>query len=85
VQIGGETFQLEGVVVHVAPDPEAPADTSPPGVGVFLTSASEGWARVCEELGERRRDDDLANEFPNEDTTPDGPLGAVKEKVRGSE
>src|SRR5258707_623138 len=49
LQIGAETFQLEGVVVHVNPDPDSPVpDPGPIGVGVFLTAASEGWARLCD-------------------------------------
>lgn len=81
VHIGAESFQLEGVVVHVNPDPEQP-EPGPYGVGVFLTAASEGWAKVCEELSERRRDEHLANEFPDEDTSPDSPF-PITEKVRG--
>jgi hypothetical protein len=79
VQIAGETFQLEGVVVHVTPDPDAPPDDRPPGVGVFLTAASEGWASICDDLMQRRSG---TGDFRDEDTRPETLIGAVNEKVR---
>src|SRR5690349_2014594 len=53
VDIGGQQFQLEGVVVHAVPDPDDPeGDTAGqlPGVGVFLTHVSDNWVTFCDEL-----------------------------------
>jgi hypothetical protein len=49
----GEAFEAEGVVVHANPDPDDPAATSslrPRGMGVFLTSTTVGWRRLCDRL-----------------------------------
>ena len=46
-------FVLEGVVVRTVPDADAPRDALPhevPGVGIFLTSTSQGWTTFCDEL-----------------------------------
>lgn len=50
-----ETFVLEGIVVRSVPDPDEPAGAAsgPPGVGVFLTQASAGWAPFVDTLGTR--------------------------------
>jgi hypothetical protein len=42
---------VEGVVVRVQPDGEAPGTAKlPPGIGVFLTSSEVGYERWCATL-----------------------------------
>src|SRR2546429_7300103 len=53
VKIGsGQALQVEGVVVRVVPDAEdlSPDPQATPGIGVFLTAASESWIRFVDEL-----------------------------------
>jgi hypothetical protein len=50
LSIGHEEFSLEGVVVRQVPDPDEPMTFHlVPGVGVFLTMASAGYERWCDE------------------------------------
>jgi hypothetical protein len=47
----GERFSLEGVVVHRQPAEDRPlAPGAVAGMGVFLTSASPEYERLCDEL-----------------------------------
>jgi hypothetical protein len=52
-----ESFTLEGVVIRAVPDADeaTPAPGQAPGIAIFLTSTSAGWARFCGALDERRR------------------------------
>jgi hypothetical protein len=46
-----EIFVLEGVVVRMVPDPDEPAEPgATPGIGIFLTHTSPGWAPFVESL-----------------------------------
>ncbi|MFH0901990.1 MAG: PilZ domain-containing protein [Pseudomonadota bacterium] len=54
----GERFALEGVVVRSIPDlddPRPPSDDESPGIAVYLTATSAGWARFCERLGAAKK------------------------------
>ncbi len=53
----GERFQAEGLVVHIHPDPDAPAaapQDRPAGMGIFLTTTTDAWRDFCDRL-ERAR------------------------------
>jgi Tfp pilus assembly protein PilZ len=51
----GEQFFVEGVVIHRRPDDDCPLpEGGVPGIGVYLTSASEGYARFCSELAAKK-------------------------------
>jgi Tfp pilus assembly protein PilZ len=50
-----EQFLVEGVVIHRRPDHDSPLpDGGVPGIGVYLTSVSEGYACFCSELAKRK-------------------------------
>src|SRR5690242_6364809 len=51
-----EEFALEGIVVHRIPDEgQALATGAVAGIGVFVTSASEGYVQFCDEIAAARR------------------------------
>ena len=53
----GERIQAEGVVVHIHPDPDAPASTPqdrPAGMGIFLTLTTSAWLEFCDLLEHTR-------------------------------
>ena len=52
----GERLEVDGVVVRVVPDPEDkdPDPAAQPGMGVFLTNASETWMRFVAALETQR-------------------------------
>lgn len=78
-----EQFTLEGVVIRRVPDgdePLRPGDI--PGVAVFLTSTSVGYARFCENLVRQRAVQEMnASEFEGGPTDP-MMSGPVVEAVR---
>jgi uncharacterized protein (TIGR02266 family) len=62
----GALFQAEGVVVHIHPDADADAPAPPdrrPGMGIFLTTATDAWREFCD-LVERTR------KRPDDETPP---------------